>query len=289
MTELLAVSHLYKKYPSFELSDVSFSLQAGHIVGFIGRNGAGKTTTLKCIYNLVKPNSGEVLYMGHPLADNEIQAKQDIGLLFGGFSYYPNMSLKAISDVTSRFYKQWDQAQFLKWCSYFELDLNKKVKELSSGMKVKFGLSLALSHNAKILLLDEPTSGLDPVSRDELLDCFMKIASKQEKTILFSTHVISDLERCADDIVYIQKGKIISDGSVASFKSSYLHVEGEEKDLSSSMRELVGHLLVKEGKYSGVIHSEDKDRFESASLSKAGLEEIMIFLERGHEDEESPF
>lgn len=205
--ELLRINHLYKHYPSFDLQDVSFALESGKIMGFIGRNGAGKTTTLKCIYNLVAPTSGEVLYRGEEIRKIEEKAKSEIGLLFGEVEYYPNKKVGQMSKITASFYPDWNQSLYKEYLADFGIREDKRIKDLSSGMKVKYGLALALSHGAKVLILDEPTSGLDPVSRDELLDIFLKIVSDGEHAILFSTHVISDLEKCADDITYIQKGK----------------------------------------------------------------------------------
>lgn len=229
--ELLRINHLYKHYPSFDLQDVSFALESGKIMGFIGRNGAGKTTTLKCIYNLVAPTSGEVLYRGEEIRKIEEKAKSEIGLLFGEVEYYPNKKVGQMSKITASFYPDWNQSLYKEYLADFGIREDKRIKDLSSGMKVKYGLALALSHGAKVLILDEPTSGLDPVSRDELLDIFLKIVSDGEHAILFSTHVISDLEKCADDITYIQKGKILVSESVDQFEKSYTFYSGEDKDL----------------------------------------------------------
>lgn len=283
---VLEVKSLRKEYPSFRLDGVSFSLASGRIMGFIGRNGAGKTTTLKAIYGLVEPDSGEILFEGLPVSSPG-DLKNDIGLLFGGIDFYPSQKVKNLTSVTRRFFRGWDQGLYEKWLRYFGIDENKKIRELSNGMKVKYGLSIALSHGAKLLLLDEPTSGLDPVSRDELLDCLRKIAEKRKTAILFSTHVISDLEKCADDITYIQKGKILYTGDVASFKAGYLAVEGEGASLDRTQKEKISHLRLRQGRYRGVIKSEDAPLFPGES-HPAELEEIMLGIERGQEDEESP-
>ncbi|MBR3356552.1 MAG: ABC transporter ATP-binding protein [Solobacterium sp.] len=201
------VRHLGKKYPSFELQDVSFDIKAGRITGFIGRNGAGKTTTIKSMLNLVHPDSGEIRYFGEPLSANEKQIKKRIGYSTGTVSWFPGKKIRDIVDTVHRFYDTWDSEAYRKYLDYFELDENKTPSQLSEGMKVKFNLLLALSHKAEMLILDEPTSGLDPFSRNELLDVFT--ALKDEGTaVFFSTHIISDIEKCADDIVYISKGRI---------------------------------------------------------------------------------
>lgn len=205
---LCEVRHLSKDYPGFSLRDVSFSLEEGTITGFIGQNGAGKTTTLKAMLNLVHPTDGEVSYFGLPLAGNEIEIKKRLGFSTGAVNYYPKKTLRELVAVTKSFYPNWDEKAYRSYLALFSLDENKTPSELSEGMKVKVNLLLALSHHAEILILDEPTSGLDPFSRDELTDLFVTLKEKGV-SILFSTHIISDLEKCADRIVYIRKGEIV--------------------------------------------------------------------------------
>ena len=208
MTELLRVDHLNKHYPGFALQDVSFSVKPGRIMGLIGKNGAGKSTTLKSILNIVQPQSGIVSILGKDFYQNEKECKQEIGVVFGGIDFYPLKKLSTITAVTSRFYKDWDQNRYTEYLRQFSLDESKQFRTLSNGMKVKYLLALALSHHAKLYLLDEPTSGLDPVSRDEILHLFTRIVKDGKRSILFSTHITSDLDRCADDITYIQNGKV---------------------------------------------------------------------------------
>lgn len=214
------IRELRKEYPAFILDNVSFKLEAGHITGFIGRNGAGKTTTIKSMLNLVHPTSGEIEYFGMPLIGNEAEIKQRIGYSTGAVNFYPKKKIADIVAVTKTFYSNWDESAYREYLEMFSLDENKSPSELSEGMKVKFNLLLALSHRAEMLILDEPTSGLDPFSRDELLELFLKLKARGV-AILFSTHITSDLEKCADDIVYIQKGKIISASSKAEFEKRF--------------------------------------------------------------------
>ena len=205
---IVEVRHLCKKYPSFELNDVSFSVSTGRITGFIGRNGAGKTTTIKSMLNLVHPDSGEIDYFGSSLAGNEREIKKRTGYSTGTVNWYPRKKIRDTAAIISRFYDTWDNNAYRKYLDLFELDENKAPAELSEGMKVKFNLLLALSHKAEVLILDEPTSGLDPFSRNELLDLFTGL-KKEGTAVFFSTHIISDIEKCADDIVYISKGRIV--------------------------------------------------------------------------------
>ena len=218
--EIVTIEGLTKTYPTFTLDAVSFSLAAGRIAGFIGRNGAGKTTTIKSMLNLIHPNSGQISYFGMPLAGNEAQIKTRIGYSTGTISWYPRKRIRAIKDVTSRFYDSWDDATYERYLRLFALDESKTPLELSEGMKVKCNLLFALSHGAEALILDEPTSGLDPFSRDELLVLFEQIRDSGV-AIFFSTHIISDIEKCADDIIYISKGRIVAAMPKEEFAACY--------------------------------------------------------------------
>lgn len=204
---IVQVRGLNKTYPSFKLKDVSFDIDEGRITGFIGRNGAGKTTTIKSMLNLVHPDSGEIVYFGKSLSENENEIKKLIGYSTGTVNWYPRKKLRDIVSVVKNCYDTWDEEAHRKYLALFSLDENKAAVELSEGMKVKCNLLLALSHNAKVLILDEPTSGLDPFSRDELLELFTELKG-HGVAVFFSTHIISDIEKCADDIVYISKGEI---------------------------------------------------------------------------------
>jgi len=217
---IVTIDNLVKTYPSFKLDNVSFALGPGRITGFIGRNGAEKTTTIKSMLNLVHPDSGEISFFGMSLKENETEIKKRIGYSTGIVNWYPRKRIKDIVDVEKRFFDVWDEEAYLRYLSMFNLDENKTPLELSEGMKVKCNLLLALSHRAEILILDEPTSGLDPFSRDELIEMFTEL-KKAGTAIFFSTHIISDIEKCADDIVYISKGKIVASLEREKFVSKY--------------------------------------------------------------------
>lgn len=217
---IAVIRGLCKNYPSFRLNKVTFELEEGKITGFIGRNGAGKTTTIKAMLNLIHADSGEISYFGLPFLENETEIKQRIGYSTGTVNWYPRKTVREIVQVTKSFYHSWDEEAYRKYLSLFELDENKKAIELSEGMKVKCNLLLALSHKADILILDEPTSGLDPFSRDELLEIFKRL-KEDGVTVLFSTHIISDLEKCADNIIYISRGEIKASCEKDFFQQNY--------------------------------------------------------------------
>ena len=217
----LEVRGLSKTYPAFTLKNVSFDVPQGAVVGFIGRNGAGKSTTLKSILGLVHPDSGDVRFFGQDVRQHEREFKEQIGVVLGGIDFYPKKKVKTITDVTRRFYGNWDEGKYRHYLDLFGIDESKRVDQLSSGMKVKYLLALALSHNAKLLILDEPTSGLDPVSRDELVALFRAIVADGQRSILFSTHITSDLEKCASHITFIKDGAIFHSSTVAEFMAAY--------------------------------------------------------------------
>ena len=169
---VLEVQGLTKRYPAFTLDHVSFTVPQGAVMGFIGRNGAGKSTTLKSILGMVHPDEGAVRVFGMDYAANEAAIRRELGVVLGGIDFYPKKKLGVITDVTRRFYDNWDEDKYRHYLQLFALDESKRVDQLSSGMKVKYMIALALSHSARLLILDEPTSGLDPVVRDEILTIF---------------------------------------------------------------------------------------------------------------------
>ncbi len=287
MSTLLKIDKIRKTYPSFSLKDVSFEVKPGQIIGFIGRNGAGKTTTLKCIMNLVHYESGKVFAFDSDMNENELENKQRIGFALSELNYYPNKTIRQLMNVTKRFYKRFDEQKFNEACRLFNLNIDKKLEELSSGMKVKYSVAIALSHHAEILILDEPTSGLDPVSRDEILDIFRQIVKNKDRAILFSTHITSDLDKCASDITYIHDGEIIYTGSKSDFINSYLFI----KDKSCNKDLLNEYIAYKEfdDHIEGLICINKKEVFLNNNIEpqEPDLEQIMVYIERSKEQHES--
>ena len=229
----LAVKGLCKRYPAFSLENVSFSVPEGAVMGFIGRNGAGKSTTLKSILGLVHPDAGEVTVLGKSFREEEQYIKERIGVVLGGIDFYPKKKVRLLSDVTRRFYGNWQEEKYRHYLNLFGIDQEKRVDQLSTGMRVKYMIALALSHDARLLILDEPTSGLDPVSRDELTELLRRIAADGQRSVLFSTHITSDLEKCASHITFIKDGAIQHTGTLADFRQhyDYLRQPGQELTL----------------------------------------------------------
>lgn len=262
----LEAENLKKVYPDFTLDNISFAVEVGTIAGLIGRNGAGKSTTLKSIMRLIS-SEGKVKVFGRDFSEEESAAKELIGYVGGGFRFYPNQTLVAIARAVARFYPHWDENAFKRCCEAYELVLSKKVRELSEGMKIKFALALALSHGAKLLLLDEPTSGLDPLSREDLCDTLLSLKTRGV-TVLFSTHITSDLMRVADRIVYLSDGTILADAPLQELMARY-----RVKKFSSAAEAegAIGVKAVKDG-FEGLVMGNQEGR-------EATLDEIMIHLE----------
>ena len=279
MKSPLEVRGLCKHYPAFKLEDVSFSLVPGTITGFIGRNGAGKTTTINSMLSFVRPDAGKISFFGLEYPEHDREIKEKIGFVSAGMTYYTRKKLKAITAVTKTFYPEWDDTAYRKWLEAFGLDEEKTPAELSNGMKIKYALALALSHGAELLILDEPTSGLDPVSREELVEVFLKLKD-EGKTVFFSTHITSDLEKCADRILFLQQGRLKADDTLENFQAAWRIAECGTGIPAELQEAACGRCRVRDG-YTVLIRKEDAAAFEAR---EATLEEIMIHLEKEAEE-----
>ena len=209
MNDILTVSGLNKSYGDFSLKDVTFSLPEGCITGFIGVNGAGKTTTLRTLLGLTNKLSGKIQFFGLDMDKNEREIKDRIGIVLDGGGFYEELSLGEMKGIISSAYTSWSEQDFKRYMDMFSLDPKQKINSLSKGMKMKLAISVALSHHSKLLILDEATSGLDPVIRDDILDMLLDFVQDEEHSILVSSHITSDLEKIADYIVFIHKGKVV--------------------------------------------------------------------------------
>ena len=279
MTEILTVRNLCKHYPAFELHDVSFSIRASSIMGLIGRNGAGKTTTIKSILRLVRPDGGSVEFLGQPVDDDAAALRREAGYVSGDLCYYPRKRLSQLTAVTRSFYSAWDSARYEALLRRFSLDDSKRVCELSAGMKVKYQLACALSHGAKLLILDEPTSGLDPVSRDDLLDLLRSLCEQDGVSILFSTHITSDLDACADDVTYLQNGTVAQSVSLAGFTAPGKKLTGPETALAPALRGALRGLRVHRGEFEA-LYPSDLPCPAGCREELADLQTVMVYLER---------
>lgn len=279
---LIEVNELCKNFEKFQLKNVSMTLEEGFIMGFIGRNGAGKSTTLKTMLNLMKSDGGTIKLCGLSNPHDEIEIKNQVGYVFGGVDFYPEAKISRITDVTKSFYKEWNEELYKSLCDRFEIDQNKKFKHLSAGMKVKYSVAVAMSHNPRLLILDEPTSGLDPAARDDLVLLFQEFIEDGRHSILFSTHITSDLEKCADYITYIKQGEILASTDRETFHNSYISVAGKKEQLTSEVESKIIGLHTHQLGFEGLMKAEDRSVAEADGfeIAQPTLEDIMIHIER---------
>jgi ABC-2 type transport system ATP-binding protein len=276
----LVISHLRKEYPSFTLDDVSFRIPAGYIMGFVGENGAGKTTTIKSILNIINRDGGTVSIFGRDLDEHELEIKHEIGYVSGEM-FYPKKRLRDITRVYRGFFPRWDEGIYREYLDTFNLDENRRLDELSKGMGMKYSIALALSHHARLLILDEPTSGLDPVARDTLLEVFQSLVEDGEVSILYSTHITSDLEKCADYITFIRNGRIIESAPKDDLLDAYRLVNGSEKDLPAVEDKLISYKTNAFG-FTGLMKSADLEPGGPIRWGKPSIDDIIIyFAEQG--------
>ncbi len=279
---LIEIRGLCKNFETFKLQNVDITLEEGYIMGFIGRNGAGKSTTIKTTLNLMNSDGGSVKLCGLEMPKDEIEIKNQVGYVLGGVDFYPEAKIGHITNVTKSFYREWNESLYKDLCDRFEIDQNKKFKQLSAGMKVKYSLAIAMSHNPKLLILDEPTSGLDPAARDDLVLLFQEFIEDGKHSILFSTHITSDLEKCADYITYIKQGQILASADKDTFRTSYISVAGKKDQLTPEAQSKIIGLHEHQLGFEGLMKSEDKALASAGGfeISEPSLEDIMIHIER---------
>lgn len=282
MENILEIKNLNKSYEGFSLKDVSFSLKPGFVMGFIGPNGAGKSTTIKLIMNLVKKDSGTINIFGKDNIDNEKEIKSKIGFVYDENYYYEDLTIKDMKNILSPFYKNWDNKIFDKYIKEFKLPFNKKIKDLSKGMKMKFSLAIALSHKAELIIMDEPTAGLDPVFRSELLDILYGIIQDENVSIFFSTHITNDLEKIADYITFINNGEIVFSQPKDKVLEDYAIIKGKNELLDSDIRKEFISIRENSFGFEGLTNSNNVKKLFNGEviIERPSLEDIMVYTVR---------
>ncbi len=281
----LEIKGLAKDYGDFRLNDVSFSLPRGYVMGLIGPNGAGKTTVIKLILNLIQRDGGEIRIFGRDNLADEVEVKSRIGFVHDTPFFYEHLSLARLKDTVAPFYLDWDDAQFQGLNREFGLPPGKRFGQLSRGTKMKFALAVALSHKAELLILDEPTSGLDPVFRRELLAKLRAFIQDAGKSVLFSTHVTSDLERIADFITFIKDGEIAFSTPREELLDRWAVVKGGPEILRPENQGLFQGIRRREFSVEALTDDADEARRllgREAVIEKASLEDIMFYLTKGN-------
>ncbi|MGO1044839.1 ABC transporter ATP-binding protein [Clostridioides difficile] len=281
--DAITIKNLNKAYKNFALQDVSFSVPKGSIMGFVGENGAGKTTTLKSILNLISYDSGNIEIFGLDNIKNEKEIKEQIGVVFEGSNFHENLNTNNISKIMSHIYKNWDDTLFKEYLKKLRVPDNKLIKEFSKGNKMKLSIAVALSHKPKLLILDEATSSLDPIVREEILDIFLDFIQDEEHSIILSSHITSDLDKIADYITFIHKGKIVFSES----KDELIDTMGILKCNSNDFAKLTNedYSYYRKSQFGYEVLLKDKYKFitkhPNLIVDNTSIEEIMLFYVRG--------
>lgn len=284
MSSALEIKNLQKNYFGFGLQNISFCVPKGSIVGLIGENGAGKTTTIKAILNLIDIEGGEISVLNSPTKITA-QTREDIGVVFDDLCFHENLTVAQLGKIMRGMYKKWDMALFKQYCQRFSLDGEKCVGELSKGMKMKLSITIALSHQPKLLILDEATSGLDPVMRDEILDVFLDFIQDEQNSILLSSHITSDLEKVADYIVFIHQGKVI----FSLPKDTLLYQYGILRCRSDEFIEISGDDILayqkKDFEWEVLVADKEKaaQKYKKCVIDNATIDEIMLLYIKGEQ------
>lgn len=283
----LEVKNLRKHYDKFELKDVSFKLESGLIMGFIGPNGAGKSTTIKAILNQIHKDGGEILLWGKDNVRYETELKNRVGVVLDEGYFYGHLSLKRMKDLIAPFYKTWDEKEYRRYISDFRLDEGKKISELSKGMRMKYAIALALSHKADLLIMDEPTSGLDPMVREELLELLRRMIQDENKSVFFSTHITSDLDKVADRIALINDGRLLFDQTKDELTERHAIVKGPLSLLQDGAESMfVG---VRKNGYgfealTGDVAAARRRFGDQAVFERSTVEDLMLYYVRRDND-----
>ena len=283
MGSALEIHELTKKYEDFTLDHISFQVPSGSIVGLIGENGAGKTSTINAVLGLIKKDSGEIEILGENADNLSSPVKEEIGVVFDGSNFSEELTPVKLNKVLREVYSSWDQALFSKLLDQMEVPLSKKIKTFSKGMKMKLSIAVALAHHPKLLILDEATSGLDPVMRDDILDIFLDFVQDEEHSILVSSHITSDLEKVADYIVFIHKGKIIFSKSKDELLENYGIIKCGREQFEALDKE--DQITYRRLDYEWQVLTADRNRaqkkYPKALVIPATIDEIMLLYVKG--------
>lgn len=283
MENNIEVNNLSKKYDTFELKNINFTVPKGSIVGFVGENGAGKTTTIKSILNITN-SSGNIKILGKDIKQYEKEIKQNIGVVLDDSFLSEYLTAKQINSIMKDIYNEWDENKYINYLKQFNLPINKLLKDYSSGMKMKLKIATAISHNPKLLILDEPTSGLDPVVRNEILDIFRNYIEEDEtRSIFISTHITTDLEHISDYIVFIKNGEIIFNLPTIELLENYGIIKCSKEDFSKIDEQ--DYIRFKQEKYQYEVLTDNKEniikKYDITTIDKPSIEDIMLLYVKG--------
>ncbi len=284
MTNALTISGLTKTYPDFTLDNVSFAVPSGSIVGLIGENGAGKSTTINAALGLIQKEAGQVSILGKEKIDDD--TKERIGVVFDGSNYPEILSPKKINRIMKNIYRSWNEQIYFRLLKQFSLPLDKQVKQFSKGMKMKLAISAAFSHQSNLLILDEATSGLDPVMRDDILDMLLEFVQEEERSILVSSHITSDLEKIADYIVFIHKGKVVFSKPKDALMEQYGMIKCGTAQFEALDKADITAYRKMDYEWQVLITNREKmeRKYPKAMIVPAAIDEIMLLYIKGKAD-----
>ncbi len=275
----IEINGLTKRYDGFTLDNISFNVPKGSIMGFIGQNGAGKTTTIRALLNIIKPDGGTIKMLGMDHIEHEYEIKEQIAAVFDELPFHESFNANQLSTMFGGMYANWDREQFFSFLDRFGLPRRKKIGKFSKGMKMKLQISTALSHGAKLLIMDEATTGLDPVVRNEILDIFRNYLQDENNSILMSSHITGDLEKIADGVTFIDRGRILlsgykdeileSHGVIKCTKADYGNIAPDDC-ISARLNDFGAEVMVAD-------REAAKRKYSGLTVDKTTLEEIMLF------------
>ena len=277
---ILEFRDITKHFPNFTLDHLTFHLPRGYIMGLIGANGAGKTTAVRLILNMLDPDGGEIRVFGLDSRRQEKEIKEQTGAVFDSSFFPDTWTVDDTERAISPFYREWNPQTFRQMIRRFRLPARTKIGELSRGMQMKLMLACALSHNARLLILDEPTSGLDPATRDEFLDILQEYISDGEKSVLFSTHITADLERIADYITCLDRGKLIYTGSMEGLLQKYYLIKGRPDELTPELQARLYGLRQTPVGFEGLIEARAAAHYNGYLLDPPTIDDIIIHISR---------
>lgn len=279
----LIVQNISKSFSGFHLDNISFSLPKGYIMGLVGTNGAGKTTTIKLILNMMEKNCGDISVFGLDAIKNERQIKQKLAVVFDTNIFVDEWTITETERAISPFYDEWNHRTFTEMLEKFQLSPKMKVGKLSRGMQMRLMLACAFSHNAQLLILDEPTSGLDPLARDELMELLQDYIKDGERSVLFSTHITSDLQKVADYITFLKHGKLVFTGSMDDLLKKYVFIKGAPEELNVELKKHIIGLRQTNMGFEGLISSALAKQYKGYVFDKPTIDDIVIFISKDGE------
>lgn len=281
----LEIKNISKTYKNFKLDDISFVLPCGHIMGLIGENGAGKSTIINCILDIIEKDSGSISVLGQKNDKNNVSLKENIGVVLDASDVYDNYTVKQVENIMKDVFKQWNHEVYDYYIQKFALPLNKMIKDFSRGMKMKMAITIALSHQPKILILDEATSGLDPIMRDEILDVFMEFVQDENHAILLPSHISSDLEKIADYITFIHEGKLILSTSKDELIYEYGLMKCRNDEFDMIDKEDIIRYRIKTYEVEILVKDREKmaKKYPNCIVDPTKLDDIMMLYVKGEQ------